>query len=170
MTIWRPFGEAFPLGDCGCGCSRFGAAPPPNRRFLAIEGVLRNYIANKQANGQYFWINPQLNTANLRQGNFGDFGSTILDSTSGTDPVTAAADSIGAYFTNLWSNPALLDTSNLFDPTASYPSDLQPQVTAAAQTDIFGNPAVPWIIGGGAALLLVAILATSGRKSGRRRR
>lgn len=52
-------------------------------------------------------------------------------------------------------------------PLSTLPPALVPQVTQAAHDDLFGLPVASWIIGGAAALLLV-VLATSPR-SGRRR-
>lgn len=108
------------------------------------------------------------------------------------DPVAAAATSIGNFFSNLWGNTPPASSGVTMDPNGvtgswdytvsgpastsapivnSLPSDLKPQVAGAAQSDLFGNPLSPWIIGGAAALLLVVGLASvaSPRKSGRRR-
>lgn len=133
MTIWRPgpFSGA-PMGSCGCGCSGFGAAGPP-RRYPNIEQTLRDYIAQKAANSQYFWISPALNTATLRQSTFGDM-STVLDTSgmsptlgptsagSGTDAVVNLASTIGDFFSSVLGNSASDVPLTTTDPTSGYTS------------------------------------------------
>lgn len=186
--MWRPLEGYGAVGDCGCGCSSgFGAAPA--RRYPSVEKVLRDYIANKVGAGQYFWINPQLNTAAVRQAGFGNV--SILSNL--TDAITNAATSIGDTFASAWGSAAAasgadssgasgsssdgyvspnLDPSlTTFDPSALYPtlpSDVAAPAANAAKKDLLNTPST-WIIGGAAFLGLVLLLSVRPPSKGRRR-
>lgn len=194
--MWRPVqmsGAAF--GECGCGCNGFAGAP---RRYPAIEQALRSYIGDKTAAGQYFHISPALNTGAVAQGGFGGLGASFLDTGSdpsaSSDPITALSTDIGNVFSQYWgdgtspggaASAVTLDPSgssgtwtsdfqqlaNLVNPAPlSLPSDAVPPVAAAAQTDIFGAPLSPLLIGGAAVAVLVVALALSAPRGKRRRR
>jgi hypothetical protein len=196
--MWRPAQMSGAPG-LGCGCDGSGFAGAPPRRYPAIENALRAYVAGKVATGQYFYITPQLNTAAVRQSTFGGMGATMIDtgdgsSSDGSDPITAAATDIGSAFSNLWSgmssaagNPGItIDSSGLTgnwtgdlqqiaqstgnSTVLSLPADARPQVQAAAQTDLFGVPLSPLVIGGAAAAVLGLVLLASAPRGKRRRR
>lgn len=162
--MWRPMEGYGALSDCGCGCSSgFGAAS--GRRYPSVEKVLSDYVAAKQAAGQYFWINPELNTSVLRQQNFGDI--SILSPL--TDAISNAATNIGDTISNAWGSssngyvsPNLDPSLTAFDPTALFPtlpSGVAAPAAAAAKTDLLGS-ATPWLIGGAAVLLFVVALSS----------
>jgi len=155
-------------GSCSCG-QGFGSARR-HKRYPAIEGALKAYIDQQLKENRYFFLTPDLNSSKVAPSSFS--GVTFLD--PGTDPlsndIAALASDLGDAFGQWWgtSPPSGGAWNDQAQPPwlSNLPAPVQAPVTRAAAQDLFGVPVSGWLIGGGAALLLV-VLATMPR--GRRR-